>query len=71
MFYVSDLFIIGFTYLFTIAFENAMHKASHHKISGHINGFRNIRKIIYYITLTYKRILICMILLLISYKILI
>ena len=34
MFYLSDLFIIGFNYLFLTSFENAIHKASHHKSSG-------------------------------------
>ena len=34
MFYLSDLFILGFNYLFLTSFENALHKASHHKSSG-------------------------------------
>ena len=34
MFYLSDLFIIGFTYFFMTAFENTLHKASHYKITG-------------------------------------
>jgi len=34
MFYLSDLLIIGFTYVFMMSFENAIHKASHYKGSG-------------------------------------
>ena len=34
MFYLSDLFIVGFTYVFMMSFENAIHKASHYKGSG-------------------------------------
>ena len=36
MFYLSDLFIVGFTYLFMNAFENALHRASHYKESGQL-----------------------------------
>ena len=36
MFYLSDLFVVGFTYVFMITFENAIHKASHHKRSGQL-----------------------------------
>ena len=34
MFYLSDLLIIGFTYVFMIFLKNAIHKASHYKGSG-------------------------------------
>ena len=36
MFYLTDLLVVGFTYLFMTTFENAIHKASHHKSSGRL-----------------------------------
>ena len=47
MFYVSDLFIIGFTYFFTTAFENALHKASHYKITGPLYRWHRLHHIDY------------------------
>ena len=42
MIYVSDIFIVGFTYLFMMAFENALHKASHNKESGQLYTWHKI-----------------------------
>jgi len=42
MFYISDLFIAGFTYLFMNAFENAIHKASHYKESGQLYSWHKM-----------------------------
>ena len=47
MLYVSDLFIIGFTYFFITAFENTLHKASHHKISGPLYRWHRLHHIDY------------------------
>ena len=41
-FYLSDLCIIGITYLFLTSFENAIHKASHYKISGPLYRWHKI-----------------------------
>jgi hypothetical protein len=41
-FYLSDLCIIGITYLFMTSFENAIHKASHYKISGPLYRWHKI-----------------------------
>ena len=34
MIVLSDLWIIGFTYVFMTTFENALHRASHYSLSG-------------------------------------
>ena len=41
-FYLSDLCIIGITYLFLTSFENAIHKASHYKESGPLYRWHKI-----------------------------
>ena len=42
MIYLTDIFIIGFTYLFIMNFENALHKASHYKESGRLYTWHKI-----------------------------
>ena len=36
MFIVPDIAVVGFTLLFSVFFENALHKASHYKQSGQL-----------------------------------
>ena len=50
MIYLSDLFIISFTYFFMTAFENAIHKASHYKITGPLYRWHKLHHIDYPVT---------------------
>ena len=50
MIYVTDIFIVGFTYLFMTTFENALHKASHYKESGRLYRWHKIHHTDYPVT---------------------
>ena len=61
MFYITDLIIIGFTYLFMTSFEQSLHYLSHNrKYGGHIYiyGINYIILIIRLIDYKVKNILI-------------
>ena len=50
MIYLSDVFIISFTYLFIMSFEYALHKASHYKESGRLYTWHKVHHIDYPVT---------------------
>ena len=50
MIYLTDIFMVGFTYLFITTFENALHKASHYKESGRLYTWHKVHHKDYPIT---------------------